>query len=90
MKSNDHKSIESFQEKLDQEYDWPAQYTFKFIVPKDQKYEVINIFKDHNISERESSQGNYVSFTAKLMAHSSKFVVDYYVKASKIEGVISL
>ncbi|MEP2771167.1 MAG: DUF493 domain-containing protein [Fulvivirga sp.] len=83
-------SINSFKEKLEKEYDWPALYTFKFIVPKGQEDLVKNIFKNHEVSEKHSSKGNYISVTAKVMAESSEKIVDFYVEANKIEGVIAL
>lgn len=90
MKSNDQKTIDSFKEKLDVEYDWPALYIFKFIVPKDKTQLVKDIFVNHETSEKASSKGNYISITAKVMADSSDTIIDYYVKASTIEGVIAL
>lgn len=90
MNSQDQKSIQSFKEKLEQEYSWPTIYTFKFIVPRDKKAEVIKLFQNHEILEKKSSKGNYISITIKTMAISSDFIIDYYIKASTIEGVISL
>ena len=90
MKSQDQKSIQSFKEKLEQEYSWPAIYTFKFIVPRDKKTDVTKLFLNHEVLEKQSSKGNYISITIKTMAISSDFIIDYYIKASTIEGVISL
>ncbi len=90
MKNQDQESIKSFREKLDMEYTWPARYTFKFIVPSDKKSVLVNLFQNHDVTEKQSSKGNYISITAKIMAPSSDFIIDYYIKASKIEGVISL
>ena len=83
-------SIESFREKLDQEYDWPALYTFKFIVPVKNREVVKEIFHNHTVVEKESSNGNYVSITAKVMAQSSDYIINIYLEANKVEGVISL
>jgi putative lipoic acid-binding regulatory protein len=83
-------SITSFQEKLDIEYQWPSLYTFKFIVPKEKVEEIKEIFIQHDVSEKASSKGNYISTTIKIMAPSSDIVIDYYIQASKIEGVIAL
>ena len=83
-------SIKSFKEKLDIEYQWPSLYTFKFIVPKGKEEIIKEIFIQHDVSEKASSKGNYISTTIKIMAHSSDIVIDYYIKASKIEGVIAL
>ena len=83
-------SINSFKEKLEKEYDWPALYTFKFIVPKGQEGLIKRIFKNHDVSEKHSSKGNYISVTAKVMAESSEKIIEYYIEANTIEGVIAL
>ena len=83
-------SIKSFKEKLDNEYQWPSLYSFKFIVPKGQEEEMKVIFYQHEVKEKSSSKGNYISVTANVMAKSSDIIIDYYIKASKIEGVIAL
>jgi len=82
--------INSLQEKLDQHYAWPALYTFKFIVPKGKEDEVKNLFPQHTSSEKLSKNGNYTSITLNMMMPSSEAVIDVYVKASKIEGIIAL
>ncbi|MDH5602837.1 MAG: DUF493 domain-containing protein, partial [Cyclobacteriaceae bacterium] len=63
-------SIRSFKEKLDQEYQWPALYTFKFITPKEKVSEVKSLFIRHTIRERPSKKGNYISLTFDMMAGS--------------------
>ncbi len=83
-------SIESFREKLETEYEWPALYTFKFIVPKDQVANVRKLFTNHDIIEKESSKGNYVSVTSKIMSESSQHIIEIYIEANKIEGLIAL
>ncbi len=90
MQENNQGTIDSFKEKLDNEYEWPSLYTFKFIVPKEKKQEVINIFSNHETSEKASSKGTYVSVSCKVMASSSDSIISYYLQASKIEGVIAL
>ena len=83
-------SIESFKEKLDKEYDWPALYTFKFITPKDKAGKIKAIFSNHDVREKQSSKGNYISLTAEVMVQSSDKVIEYYLEANKVEGVIAL
>lgn len=86
----DSASIASFREKLDKEYEWPSLYTFKFIVPKDKAGEIRSLFQNHDIIEKPSSKGNYISLTSKVMAQSSDKIIEFYLEASKVEGVISL
>ncbi|UII21888.1 DUF493 family protein [Fulvivirga ligni] len=83
-------SIQSFKEKLDKEYEWPAIYMFKFIAPKAKIDELRALFAHHDLKEKESSNGNYISITAELMMPSSDSIIDYYIKANKIEGIIAL
>ncbi|MEM9856367.1 MAG: DUF493 family protein [Bacteroidota bacterium] len=81
---------DSFKEKLDNEYSWPALYTFKFIVPETKIKELKILFEGHEMIEKASSKGNYISLTSKVMAPSSDYIIEIYVKASKIDGIISL
>ncbi len=83
-------SIDSFREKLENEYNWPALYTFKFIVPQSNAGEIKALFENHEVIEKPSSKGNYISVTSRVMAQSSDYIIDIYIKASKVEGVISL
>jgi len=79
-----------FKELLDDQNDWPTQYTFKFIAPAGQLENLKDVFGDHPVRVRESSKGNYKSVTAHLRMSSSEEVVSIYQEASTIEGVISL
>ena len=82
--------VDSFREKLDQHYAWPALYIFKFIVPQGKEQEVKALFPMHETRERASSQGKYTSVTAQVMMPSSEAVIDIYRKAATIEGLIAL
>ena len=86
----DQEWINQFREKLDQHYAWPALYTFKFIVPKGKEEEVRKLFPSHISSERQSKNGNYSSITLQMMANSSEAVIEVYVVASAVEGIIAL
>jgi hypothetical protein len=80
----------SFREKLDQHYAWPALYIFKFIVPAGKEDEVKNLFPNHNTSEKPSKNGNYISVTVQAMMPSSDAVIEVYINASTIQGLIAL
>jgi len=82
--------IDSFREKLDQHYSWPSLYIFKFIVPHGKEDEVKKLFPNHTVTERQSNQGKYTSVTVEMMLPSSQAVVDVYVQASAIEGIVAL
>jgi len=79
-----------FKELLDDQNDWPTQYTFKFIAPSNRLDDLKAVFGDHPVRVRASSKGNYKSVTAQIRMSSSEDVVSIYKEASRIEGVISL
>ena len=83
-------SYEAFREKLDQEHQWPTVYMFKFVAPSDKVEAFKDLFKDESWEAKNSTAGNYTSFTIKKMLNSSQEVVDMYLKAKKIEGLIAL
>ena len=83
-------SFHAFREKLDSEHSWPDYYVFKFVVPKNKVEEFRVLFSDEQLTEKQSKAGNYTSFTIKKMISSSDEVIEAYVKAKKVEGIISL
>ncbi len=82
--------LESFREKLENHYAWPSLYMFKFIVPENQREELKKLFTSHTIHEKTSKKGNYTSISVEMMMPSSQAVIDIYVEASAIEGLIAL
>ncbi|MCD9016985.1 DUF493 domain-containing protein [Parachryseolinea silvisoli] len=86
----DEQWINGFREKLDQHYTWPSLYIFKFIVPKGKEEDLKQLFPLHTPTEKASKQGNYTSITMQMMMPSSDAVIDVYVKASQIEGIVAL
>lgn len=83
-------SIRSFRDKLEKEYQWPSLYKFKFIVPSGKENEIKKIFPKHEVIEKLSSKGNYTSLTVNIMAPSSDAVIDIYIQAHQVDGVIAL
>lgn len=79
-----------FKALLDDQMNWPDYYKFKFITETDKKHHLLDALTEHNIEERSSKNGKYVSITSKKLVHSSDEVIAIYSKISKIEGVISL
>lgn len=86
----DQNWIASFREKLDQHYSWPSLYIFKFIVPAGKEPDVKKLFPNHTVTEKQSNKGNYTSVTVEMMLPSSQAVIDVYVQASTIEGIVAL
>jgi uncharacterized protein len=81
-------------ETLDATHSWPSVYMFKFIIPSDiskiARLEAIFNTETAEIRSRESANGKYTSVTIKELMLNAEGVLDYYAKASKIEGVMAL
>lgn len=86
----DDKSTESFRSSLDANYEWPALFMFKFIVPKDQITQILESFSVAPIKAQQSSSGRFTSYTFEMEMNSSQQVVDTYASVSEIPGLISL
>lgn len=82
--------LEKFRKQLDQHHAWPFVYTFKFIVPAGKENSLRILFRNHVATERTSKNGNYTSFTYQMMMPSSEAVIEIYLAASKIEGLMAL
>lgn len=83
-------SLRSLQVKLDEFYQWPSKFMFKFIVPRGKADELTAFFAGRPFTTRPSKNGKYVSFTAELEMQSSEEVILLYREAGKIEGIIAL
>jgi len=84
------KDIQSFKEKLEAVSEWPLLYMFKFIAKAEQAPQIEEIFKAHDIKVRPSSKGKYQSFTIKMLANNADQIIEKYVEANKVEGIIAL
>lgn len=81
---------ENFKELLDKEYNWPAVYSFKFIVPLASLEEARKLFGAGDFIEKPSKNGNYISLNAKMEMKDSEAVMGVYEEANKIKGLIAL
>jgi putative lipoic acid-binding regulatory protein len=73
--------------------EWPNVYLFKFIVPNHpEKIALANALFDDTaqIVMHPSSQGTYMSISAKELMLDVDSIIAKYEKASLIEGIISL
>lgn len=83
--------IESFREKVESQHSFPGYYTFRFIVPQEKKDAVLSFLPaDGALSFKESSSGKYVSVTAKVKLETTQQVLDVYVVANDVDGLIAL
>lgn len=86
-------NFESLKEKLEKDFSWPSVYFFKFIIPADNKKLALleSLFgEEAKIQIKQSTNGNYISFSAKELMLSAQSVIDRYIEAQKIEGIMSL
>ena len=90
MKDEFYKNLKS---KLEEQFDWPHLYLYKFIIPSDNKKLALveALFgEDAQVSTRQSKSNKFISVSAKEVMISADEVIAVYKKASKIEGIMSL
>ena len=83
-------NIESFKKTLDQEYNFPCEYLFKFIVKNDFKEDVISLLPEAKKNIKISKKGQYVSITLSSIMKNADEIVYIYDEAAKINSIISL
>lgn len=82
---------EKFKDLLNQEYTWPAQYLFKFIVKEAAADDITSLFdKSVDISQKPSTGGKYISFSIRSKMTNAEEIMKIYNEASKIPGIIAL
>ncbi len=72
--------------------EWPNVYMFKFIVPNDseQVAQVTSLFNEStDLVMHPSRTGKYISVSAKELMLDVDSILDKYVKAAQIKGLIS-
>ncbi|MEY5042453.1 MAG: hypothetical protein RLZZ414_2017 [Bacteroidota bacterium] len=72
------------------ELDFPLKYMYKFIVVPEKIAQLSPFFEDAQISKKQSSKGNYVSFTAIKIELSPEDIIAKYQSLNHIQGIISL
>ena len=81
----------NFKSLLDEQYQFPCCYTFKFVVAANKKTDVMGLLGEGvMIEERSSKMGKYIGLTFSQIVQSSEEVIATYRRISSIEGVISL
>jgi hypothetical protein len=90
----DKEGFQRIRKAIDQHHDWPGVYMFKFIVPaaNEKLAQVQALFNSNTaqITTRPSSKGNFIALTAREVMVSADQVMEKYMKAAMIEGVIAL
>lgn len=73
--------------------EWPNVYMFKFIVLNEPELvaQATALFTDEaEMALHPSSTGKYISVSVKELMMDVDSIIDRYVQASKIKGIISL
>jgi len=80
-------------ELLDYHHEWPDAFTFKFIYKKDPETELKlkKLFiTESKITIKSSSKNNFKSMSVVHICFNADDIMNIYLKASEIEGVMSL
>lgn len=83
-------SFKNLRELLENEYNWPANYQFKFVALSEDIEKVIEKVGDGDVSRKNSRTGKYVSVTIEKRISSTQEVIEVYKRVSKVKSVISL
>lgn len=75
---------------LEDQHEFPTEYLFKFIVPKNHEFMVRDLFDSGSVETRPSSKGTYVSVSCVIEMESAEAIIAIYKKAEGIPGLISL
>lgn len=70
--------------------EFPAIYPIKFIVPVEKYDELMKVLEQIETEVKFSKKSNYASVSAKPYVYSKENLIEIYMNASKIEGLISL
>jgi|TARA_B100001113_G_scaffold335764_1_gene315581 hypothetical protein len=81
---------DSFKKSLDEEYNFPCEYNFKFIIKTEFKGKIFNLIPEAKTEEKTSKNGKYTSVTLTHFVKNSSEILYIYENASKIDGIISL
>lgn len=76
---------------IEDEYSFPSEYIFKFIVPvasQDMLFKIIG--EGYNVTTKPSKKGNYISLTAKKVFNDAGEIIKVYQNIEVVPGVIAL
>ena len=78
-----------FKERLEKHHNWPSEYVFKFIIPRERLHRFMSIVGEAG-KRRPSKHGYYIAVTISKEMDSSESVMAFYEKVSRVKGIISL
>ncbi len=80
--------------KLNENTTFPSKYLYKFIVPTDEirikQVEDLFDYEGAVINKKASKTGKFTSVSIHIIMKSADAVIEKYLTAEKIEGIISL
>lgn len=79
---------QKFRDLLDQSYQWPDYYEFKFIIRTEAKTEILAALIGFSVTETPSKKGTYISISARKLMKSTQEVLDVYQVMGKLEGIM--
>lgn len=88
-----NEQFDKFREQLNKEKDWPMVYMFKFIISADNRKIALveSKFSDEAIiTQKESSNGKYISITVKEVMLSADSIIDKYKEMDGIDGLMAI
>lgn len=89
---NKEDKYENLRKELNKNEVWPIVYMFKFIIPADNKKIALvrSKFTDQSlVTQKESSNGKYISITAKEVMLNADSIIDKYTEMEEIEGLMA-
>ena len=89
----DKNETQKAKDSLNQHYDWPCVYGFKFIMPTvpNREKQLIAMFSvDVDVKTKTSKNAKYRSFTINAVMLSADEVLEKYAKSGELEGLLAL
>lgn len=76
---------------LEDEYSFPCEYGFKFIVPVTSQEKLLKVLGEgYQITKKPSKKGNYISFSAKKVFNNANEIIEVYQSVEVVPGVMAL
>ncbi len=84
-------SLDKLKALLDDQYDWPAPYIFKFVIPAESLPLLKAVLTEKVEFQMKYSRSlKYISVTFHYHAESSDEILDIYASVKTVPGIVSL
>jgi hypothetical protein len=81
--------LEGLRQVLERTVAWPSEYTFKFIVRRDDAMRLAALLDGLLFTERSSRTGKFVAVTVRARMESADAVIAVYQRVAAIEGLLA-